>query len=288
MRRYLAVAAAVAATTGGGYALGAATAPSARDLRAAQANARTTAGKSEYARVFAAARERGVEEGFTDGAIDGRVRGNIRGRLAGGRAVQKKIDALDALARKVGHSEREIPSLDSSDLTGSVLVVGDSLEVLTSPYLQRHLPGMDIEVDAKGGYNSIQLFGLFNRSYDPAQDVIVFDAGTNDNPAYPQILQGNLARVAKIVGDRCMVVPSIHGLHPGGVSDAGKNRVVEAFAASRPGTQVPDWRGFVATHPEMMQADNLHPNAQGQDARAQLIAEGVRGCLQFDASFGLG
>jgi len=163
-----------------------------------------------------------------------------------------------------------------------VLVVGDSLEELTSPYLSRYLPGVELVVNAKGGYNSYQIFDLFQESYEPSDSVIVFDAGTNDNPSYPQILAGNLAKVASVVGNRCMVVPTIHGLHPGGVGDAGKNRAVAEFAASRPGTQVPDWNAVVATHPELMQADNLHPIAAGADYRAQLIAQGVEGCLAYE------
>lgn len=163
-----------------------------------------------------------------------------------------------------------------------VLVVGDSLEELTSPHLSRYLPGVELVINAKGGYNSFQIFDLFQESYEPSDSVIVFDAGTNDNPSYPEILAGNLAKVAETVGNRCMVVPTIHGLHPGGVDDTGKNRVVAEFAASRPGTQVPDWAGVVATHPELMQADNLHPIEAGADYRAQLIAQGVEGCLAYE------
>jgi hypothetical protein len=165
--------------------------------------------------------------------------------------------------------------------SGGALVVGDSLEVLTSPYLKRYLPGVPLTIDAEGGYNSYQIFDLFQESYDPSQSVIVFDAGTNDNPAYPQILAENLAAVAETIGDRCMVVPTIHGLAVDGIGNAGKNRVVEAFAASRPGTQAPDWAGAVATHPELMQPDDLHPIPEGADYRAQLIARGIRGCLAF-------
>ncbi len=164
---------------------------------------------------------------------------------------------------------------------GGALVVGDSLEVLTTPYLQRYLPGVSLTTNAVGGYNSYQIFDLFQESYDPSQSVIVFDAGTNDNPAYPQILAGNLAKVAAQVGDRCMVVPTIHGLTVNGIGNEGKNRVVREFAASRPGTQVPDWAGAVATHPELMQADDLHPIPAGADLRAQLIAQGVEGCLAY-------
>lgn len=166
---------------------------------------------------------------------------------------------------------------------GGVLVVGDSLEELTSPYLSKFLPGIPITVDAAGGYNSYQILELFEASYDPSQRVIVFDAGTNDNPSYPQILAENLSKVAATVGDRCMVVPTIHGLHPGGVDDSGKNRAVAEFAASRPGTQTPDWQGAVLSHPELMQADNLHPIEAGAELRARLIAQGVMACLAASA-----
>jgi len=166
---------------------------------------------------------------------------------------------------------------------GGVLVVGDSLEELASPYLRRHLPGVPLTINAAGGYNSYQIFDLFQESYDPsAHSVIVFDAGTNDNPAYPEILAGNLNAVTDTIGDRCMVVPTIHGFTVNGIGNDGKNRVVAEFAASRPGTQTPDWAGTVALHPELMQSDNLHPTPEGADYRASLIAQGVMACLTYE------
>jgi hypothetical protein len=170
------------------------------------------------------------------------------------------------------------PSAQASG-SGGVLVVGDSLEELTSPYLRQYLPGVPLTVNAVGGSNSFQIFDLFQESYDPSQSVIVFDAGTNDNPAYPEILAGNLSKVAAEIGDRCMVVPTIHGLTVNGIDSSGKNRVVEEFAASRPGTQVPDWATAEETHPELMQADDLHPIAAGAELRARLIARGIKTCL---------
>jgi hypothetical protein len=170
------------------------------------------------------------------------------------------------------------PSAQASG-SGGVLVVGDSLEELTSPYLRQYLPDVPLTVNAVGGYNSFQIFDLFEESYDPSQSVIVFDAGTNDNPAYPEILAGNLDKVAAAIGDRCMVVPTIHGFTVDGIDNTGKNNVVAAFAASRPGTQVPDWARAEETHPELMQADDLHPTAAGADLRARLIARGIKACL---------
>lgn len=164
---------------------------------------------------------------------------------------------------------------------GGALVVGDSLEVLTSPYLEKYLPDVPLTINAEGGYNSYQILELFKQSYDPSHSVIVFAAGTNDNPAYPEILAENLAAVTATIGDRCMVVPTVHGFTVNGVDNTGKNRVVRSFAASRLGTQVPDWASAVAAHPDLMQADNLHPIPAGADYRAQLIARGVRGCLSY-------
>lgn len=163
--------------------------------------------------------------------------------------------------------------------SGRVLVVGDSLEELTAPYLEHLLPGVPITVNAVGGSNSFQIFDLFQESYEPSDSVIVFDAGTNDDPEYPQILAENLKKVAAIVGEACLVVPTIHGFTVNGVDNAGKNRVVAEFAASRPGTQTPDWAGFVHTHPQLMQSDNLHPIEAGSEARAELIAAGISRCL---------
>jgi hypothetical protein len=171
------------------------------------------------------------------------------------------------------------PAAQALPGSGRVLVVGDSLEELTSPHLQHFLPGVPITVNAVGGSNSYQIFDLFQESYEPSDSVIVFDAGTNDDPEYPQILAENLKKVAATVGSRCMVVPTIHGFTVNGVDNAGKNRVVAEFAASRPGTQTPDWAGFVHTHPQLMQSDGLHPIEAGAVARAELIAEGISRCL---------
>lgn len=194
---------------------------------------------------------------------------NRRGIVA---ALAGALLALAALAPGAGAAT----SLPGS---GRVLVVGDSLEELTSPYLEGLLPGVPITVNAVGGSNSFQIFDLFQESYEPSDSVIVFDAGTNDDPEYPQILAENLSKVAGTVGERCLVVPTIHGFTVNGVDNAGKNRVVAEFAASRPGTQTPDWAGYVHSHPQLMQSDGLHPIEAGAEGRAELIAEGISRCL---------
>jgi lysophospholipase L1-like esterase len=168
-----------------------------------------------------------------------------------------------------------------------VLVVGDSLEELTSPHLANFLPGVRLTVNAVGGTNTYEILELFEASYDPSQNVIVFDGGTNDNPHYPQILEENLAKVAAQIGDRCMVVPTIHGYTVEGADNHGKNSVVHRFAASRPGTQTPDYASLVNHDPGLLQSDNLHPTEEGSERRAELIAQGILGCIGYEESAGV-
>ena len=274
------IAAAVLVVAGafvGAYLIAAADAPDAADAD----QARTEGARRTYAVAQLGAYSDGLRYGLEQGLSDGQYDGEQRGRSAGNSAVDSVL-----AERRVRQGPRN-ESAPSTSLEGSggVLVVGDSLEELTSPYLKQYLPGIPLTINAVGGYNSFQIFDLFQESFDPSQSVVVFDAGTNDNPNYPEILAGNLDKVSSIVGDRCLVVPTIHGLIVDGVGNDGKNRVVRSFAAQHPLTQVPDWAGAVASHPELMQADDLHPIPEGADYRAQLIARGVKACLAMDPRF---
>lgn len=270
--------AAIAAIAAGGYLLGSSTAPSTSEAATQHAQAARLAFASAREQAFTDGLTQGRRAGLRSGKAQGQQRGSALGSADANTAVRHALFTRDGTPRGStgGPPGPTRPALAGS---GGILVVGDSLEVLTSPYLQNYLPEDRLTINAVGGYSSIQIFGLFEESYDPSQSVIVFDAGTNDNPAYPEILAGELQKVSEIVGNRCMVVPTIHGLVVNGLNSDAKNQVVRQFAASRPGTQTPNWARAVATHPELMQPDNLHPIAEGADYRAQLIADGVAACL---------
>ncbi len=277
-----------AAVLAGGYLLGASKAPDENDAHAERVAAQRVAFKQGYAKGY----ERGLGRGRAAGAAAGSRAGAPRGARDGHATARSTIKrALVAQSSRSLARPSHGEAASSSPLPGSggVLVVGDSLEELTSPFLQKYLPSTQLTINAVGGYNSLQIYKLFQESYDSSQSVIVFDAGTNDNPAYPEILAGRLRAVAQQIGGRCMVVPTIHGLTVDGVDSAGKNRAVRDFAASRPGTQTPDWAHVVATRPELMQPDNLHPTVPaGADYRARLIARGVKACLGQRSSSGGG
>jgi hypothetical protein len=277
------------AAVAAGYLIGASTAPGAAEASAAREHAERAAFGQARSDAFRTSFSRGITAGLEAGRRAGGRQGAEAGRAAGQKTIH---DALVFIKQRKAAERAQTQIAGPPQLAGSggALVVGDSLEVLTSPYLQKYLPGVHLTINAVGGYSSLQIFDLFKESYDPSQSVIVFDAGTNDNPAYPQILASRLEAVASIIGDRCMVVPTIHGLIVNGINSDGKNRVVRDFAVSRPGTQVPDWAHVAATHPELLQPDHLHPTPEGADARARLIAQGVKACLagSSGSSYGYG
>jgi hypothetical protein len=165
----------------------------------------------------------------------------------------------------------------------SVLVVGDSLEVGSGPYLRHLLPG--VTVDAEKGRTSSEGVRVLSSLLDPSVRVIVFPLGTNDSPSNAGGLAANLAAVRQMAGDRCVVVATISRPPAGGVSVGAINRVVEQFAG-RPAAQVADWRTVVASIPSLLVGDRVHATGDGYSVRATLLAEAVQGCLLGGASVG--
>ena len=103
-----------------------------------------------------------------------------------------------------------MPASVAARSSGGVLVVGDSLEVGTGPYLEQELAPTPVTVDAVVGRTSGEILEALraNIASDPA--VVVFDAGTNDDPADPGVLAANLQQAAALAGSRCMVVATIN------------------------------------------------------------------------------
>jgi len=158
----------------------------------------------------------------------------------------------------------------------SVLVVGDSLEVGSGPYLRHLLPG--VTVDAEKGRTSSEGVRVLASRLDPSVEVIVFPLGTNDSPSNAGGLAANLAAVRQLAGDRCVVVATLSRPPVGGVSVAGLNGVVEQFAG-RSAAEVADWRTVVASLPSLLVRDRVHATGEGYSVRATLLAEAVQGCL---------
>jgi hypothetical protein len=120
----------------------------------------------------------------------------------------------------------------------------------------------------------------------PEHDAVIFDLGTNDDPAAPETLAADLAAARQLAGDRCLVVATLNRPPLNGVPVNGLNRAVTSFASGDPNVQLVDWRAAVADDPGLL-TDGVHATGEGYALRASLFAEAIASCLSvsgFDAS----
>ena len=159
---------------------------------------------------------------------------------------------------------------------GPVLVVGDSLEVGTGPYLREELRSVELDIDAKTGRSSTQGLVALRRDLRPRYRVVVFDLGVNDGAAAS--VAANLITARQITGDRCLVVSTLHG--PGAYVDPA-NRAIHAFADANPEVVLVDWDA--AADPALLNPDGVHPTPAGYATRARVVADGIAACLAGEA-----
>jgi hypothetical protein len=164
----------------------------------------------------------------------------------------------------------------------SVIYVGDSLGVGTSPHLREELGGVGLEVDAKVGRPSSVGVDVLQSRISADHDVVVFDLGTNDDPAAPEALAANLAQARQIAGDRCLVIATLNRPPLNGVSIDGLNQAITGFAGGDPATQLVDWHAQAVRDPGLL-SDGIHAGPEGYALRAQLFADAIAGCAAGSA-----
>ena len=163
--------------------------------------------------------------------------------------------------------------------SGPVLVVGDSLEVGTGPHLRRELASVPITIDARTGRPSSEGVRVLRERLRPSHEVVVFDLGTNDDPAQTASLARNLATVRERAGDRCLVVSTVTRPPVNGVSVAGMNRTVRDFVDATADVRLVDWEAATRRDPAMLAADDVHATPAGYAARARLVAAAIEECF---------
>ena len=170
--------------------------------------------------------------------------------------------------------------------SGGVLVIGDSLEVGTAPYLRQELKGIAVAVDARTSRPSLEGVAVLRLRLRPSHRVVVFDLGTNDDLADPARLASDLTAVRRLAGKRCLVVATVSRPSLGRSTVAGLNEVVRQFVSQTPGAQLADWRAAVASHPDLVAPDGVHATPAGYELRGRLVAEAVQACLPSKAPRG--
>jgi hypothetical protein len=159
-----------------------------------------------------------------------------------------------------------------------VVYVGDSLGVGTEAPLRGQLGDVSLDLDAKIGRPSAAGLGVLEQLLSGEHQAVVFDLGTNDDPAAPQALAANLAAARELAGGRCMVVATLNRPPLNGVSVAGLNRAVTSFAAADAATELVDWHAAAEAEPSLL-FDGVHASGSGYALRAEMFAQAIRSCL---------
>jgi lysophospholipase L1-like esterase len=161
---------------------------------------------------------------------------------------------------------------------GSVLVIGDSLQVGTGPYLEQELGAMAVESDDRQSRRSSEGLEALRARLRPGHTVVVFDLGTNDDPSNPQAFYATLQAARAATGDRCLVVATVLRPAYNGFTVEGMNAALERFALDKPGVQLVDWYGVATGTPGILYDDGVHARPEGYALRGRLIADAVRSC----------
>jgi lysophospholipase L1-like esterase len=161
---------------------------------------------------------------------------------------------------------------------GSVLVIGDSLQVGTGPYLEQQLGAIPVESDDRQSRRSAEGLEALRTRLSPEHTVVVFDLGTNDDPSSPDAFYANLQAARAATGDRCLVVATVLRPPYNGFSVDGMNAALERFALDNPGVQLVDWYGVATSTPGILYDDGVHARPEGYALRGRLIADAVRSC----------
>jgi lysophospholipase L1-like esterase len=160
----------------------------------------------------------------------------------------------------------------------SVLVIGDSLQVGTGPYLEQALGALPVESDDRQSRRSAEGLEALRARLRPEHTVVVFDLGTNDDPSNPDALYASLQAARAAIGDRCLVVATVLRPPYNGFTVDGMNAALERFALDNPGVQLVDWYGVATSTPGILYEDGVHARPEGYALRGRLIADAVRSC----------
>jgi hypothetical protein len=158
----------------------------------------------------------------------------------------------------------------------AVLYVGDSLGVGTAPPLREQLGGIRLDVDAEVSRQSAVGLDVLRSHIGPQYDTVIFDLGTNDDPAAPASLAADLAGARAVTAGRCLIVATLNRPPLNGVRIHGLNRAVVEFASRTPGVELVDWHA-AAAQPNLF-IDGVHVGPTAYALRAKLFADAIAAC----------
>jgi lysophospholipase L1-like esterase len=165
-----------------------------------------------------------------------------------------------------------------SQTSGTVSMLGDSLNVGVEPYLDDALgKGWTVVTDDQVGRRSAEGIGELEAGRLALGSHVVVSLGTNDTPGTAATFRNDVQRVLRLVGrSRCVVWATIW--RDGAPSDSF-NDVLRDAASANHRLRLVEWAEMVRQHPQWLASDGLHGNELGYRERARAIADAVRDCV---------
>jgi hypothetical protein len=159
--------------------------------------------------------------------------------------------------------------------TGSLTMVGDSLNVGIEPYLERELPGWRITTDDVVGRGSDDGIAALASLGDSLAPVVVVSLGTNDPQDDVDGFRADVRDLLARAGpDRCVIWATIWR---NGANDAF-NAVLREEADANGSLRLVDWHEMLAANLSWL-SDDVHATPEGYEARAAAVADQARDCL---------
>jgi hypothetical protein len=156
---------------------------------------------------------------------------------------------------------------------GVVVLVGDSLNVGTAPYLRDELPGWAVRNDSVVGRQTDE--GLAALANLPGAEPVVGSLGTNDAHDAAAFAD-DVRRALRVAGPgRCLVWATIWR---DGEPDDAFNDVLRDVATADRNLRLLEWAAMVAHDRTLLAPDGLHGSPEGYAARAAEAARLVRDC----------
>lgn len=162
---------------------------------------------------------------------------------------------------------------DAPPDTGTVALVGDSLNVGTLDYLSEALPGWAVRSDSVVGRVTDDGIAALERL--GGREPVVISLGTNDPPEAVDAFREDVERALRLAGKgRCVIWATIWRTDG---PDEGYNDVLET-AADDGRLRLLRWDEMLERDPGLLAPDGVHGSPEGYRARAEETARLVRSC----------
>lgn len=164
----------------------------------------------------------------------------------------------------------------SDSVSGSITLVGDSLNVGIEPYLTAELEGWKIashDLVGRRTREGVEVLRSLGGSIAP---ILVVSLGTNDVDGDAAAFGRRIEQVLDLVGPRRCVIWATIWL---GGSHEGFNAALREAALRHRNFELLDWAGLVEAQPGLVASDGVHGSVDGYRRRAEETASIARRCL---------